>query len=92
MVEASFQISGIGPTLMARNGEGDPYYTDGEIDVARLVRDGVKRMEPPTILPPPALIALKDQVWHSISLMWLPNENRATRHAAAVPCRRFALY
>jgi len=22
------------PTLLGRNGEGDPYYTDGEIDIA----------------------------------------------------------
>jgi len=66
MVETFFQISGIGPTLRARNGEGDTYYTDGEIDVARLVLDGVKRTEPPAMLPPPALIALKDQVWHSV--------------------------
>jgi LssY C-terminus len=67
MVESFFQISGIGPTLYAHNGEGDPYYTDGEIDVARLVLDGVKRTEPPTTLPPPALIALKDQIWHGVS-------------------------
>src|SRR5229473_815957 len=67
MVDAFFQISGIGPTLLARNGEGDPYYTDGEIDVARLVRDGIKRPQPPRTLPPPALIALKDQVWHGVS-------------------------
>src|ERR1700754_3553927 len=67
MVETFFQISGIGPTLLARNGEGDPYYTDGEIDVARLVLDGARRTEPPTTLPPPALIALKDRVWHSVS-------------------------
>jgi hypothetical protein len=67
MVESFFQISGTGPTLFARNGEGDPYYTDGEIDVARLVLDGVKRTEPPTTLPPPTLIALKDQVWHGVS-------------------------
>jgi hypothetical protein len=67
MVETFFQISGIGPTLLARNGEGDPYYTDGEIDVARLVIAGVKRTEPPATLPPPKLIALKDQVWHGIS-------------------------
>jgi hypothetical protein len=66
MVEAFFQISGVGPTLLARNGEGDPYYTDGEIDVARLVVDGAKRTEPPATLPPPALIALKDRVWHSV--------------------------
>jgi hypothetical protein len=67
MVEAFFQISGIGPTLFGRNGEGDPYYTDGEIDVARLVVDGAKRTEPPAILAAPALIALKDQVWHGVS-------------------------
>src|ERR1700704_538905 len=66
MAETFFQISGIGPTLLARNGEGDPYYTDGEIDGARLVLDGAKRTEPPTTLSPPALIALKDQVWHSV--------------------------
>jgi hypothetical protein len=67
MVEAFFQISGVGPTLYGRNGEGDPYYTDGEIDFARLVLDGAKRTEPPQILAPPTLIALKDQVWHGIS-------------------------
>jgi len=67
MVEVFFQISGIGPTLIAWNGEGDPYHTDGEIDVARLVSDGIKRTEPPTTLRPPELIALKDQVWHGVS-------------------------
>jgi hypothetical protein len=53
--------------LFARNGEGDPYYTDGEIDVARLVVDGTRRTDPPATLPPPPLIALKDRVWHSVS-------------------------
>lgn len=67
MVEAFFQISGVGPTLLAWNGEGDRYYTDGEIDVARLVVNGVRRIEPPTTLPPPPLIALKDQIWHGVS-------------------------
>lgn len=67
MVEAFFQISGVGPTLLAWNGEGDRYYTDGEIDVARLVVNGVRRIEPPATLPPPPLIALKDQIWHGVS-------------------------
>lgn len=67
MVQNFFQISGTGPTLFGRNGEGDPYYTDGEIDVATLVIDGVRRTEPPVILSPPSLIALKDQVWHGVS-------------------------
>jgi hypothetical protein len=67
MVQTFFQISGTGPTLLGRNGEGDPYYTDGEIDVASLVVDGTKRTEPPEMLPPPPLIALKDQIWHGVS-------------------------
>jgi LssY C-terminus len=66
MVKTLFQISGTGPTLLGRNGEGDPYYTDGEIDMASLVVDGVRRSEPPEILPPPTLIALKDQIWHGV--------------------------
>lgn len=66
MLDAVFQISGIGPTLFGRNGGGDPYYTDGEIDVGSLVANGVKRTAPPAALPPPALIALKDQIWHSV--------------------------
>jgi LssY C-terminus len=67
MVQVFFQISGTGPTLFGRNGEGDPYYTDGEIDVANLVVGGVKRTQAPERLPPPPLIALKDQVWHGVS-------------------------
>jgi hypothetical protein len=67
MVEALFQISGIGPTLFGRNGGGDRYYTDGEIDFASLVVDGVKRTEPPATLQTPPLAALKDQIWRSIS-------------------------
>lgn len=67
MVQDFFQISGTGPTLFSRNGEGDPYYTDGEIDVATLVIDGMRRSEPPVTLSPPPLIALKDQVWHGVT-------------------------
>ena len=67
MVEALFQISGIGPTLFGRNGGGDAYYTDGEIDFASLVVDGVKRTEPPATLATPPLTALKDQIWRRVS-------------------------
>src|SRR5580658_5926466 len=66
MLDAVFQISGVGPTLFGRNGGGDPYYTDGEIDMGSLVADGIKRTAPPANLPPPPLIALKDQIWHSV--------------------------
>lgn len=67
MVQSFFQISGVGPTLFGRNGEGDPYYTDGEIHLATLVVDGVRRTEPPATIPAPPLIALKDQIWHGVS-------------------------
>ena len=43
------------------------YRPDWQIDVATLVVDGVKRTEPPVTLPPPPLVALKDQVWHRVS-------------------------
>src|SRR5215510_2291589 len=62
MVQNFFQISGTAPTLFGRNGEGDPYYTDGEIHVATLVVDGAKRTGPPETIAPPPRIALKDQI------------------------------
>ena len=76
MADALFQISGIGPTLFGRNGGGDAYYTDGEIDVASLVANGVKRAAPPATLPPPPLVALKDQIWHAVSAA-MPQDPRA---------------
>ena len=39
MVEASYGVSGVGPTVFARNGGGDPYFTDGETAVSRLSPD-----------------------------------------------------
>jgi hypothetical protein len=66
MVEARYQIAGIGPTLNGRNGEGDRYWTDGEIFVARLVADGQRRSEPPLVIAPPALIRMKDALWRGL--------------------------
>jgi hypothetical protein len=67
VVRSFFQLSGIGPTLFGRNGGGDPYYTDGEIDVAVLVPGAANGPVDPAKIPPPALIALKDAVWHGIA-------------------------
>jgi hypothetical protein len=63
MVEALYQISGVGPTLRARNGEGDIYFTDGEVHIAVLVAAGRRRDAPPRRTEPPPLIALKDSLW-----------------------------
>jgi LssY-like putative type I secretion system component LssY len=69
LVTSIHQMKGIGPTLNGRNGEGDPYYTDGEIWVARLVQRGDKADKVAKVLPPPALIQIKDAVfsWRSSS-------------------------
>jgi len=55
MVQNFFHVSGTGPTIFARNGEGDPYRTDGEIDVATLVVNSERRTQPPVIVPAPPL-------------------------------------
>jgi hypothetical protein len=60
MVNSLYQMKGIGPTLNGRNGEGDPYYSDGEIWVARLVAGGKEAEKPAVMESPPALIQIKD--------------------------------
>jgi LssY C-terminus len=60
MVIGLYQMKGIGPTLTGRNGEGDPYYTDGEIWVARLVVAGKQAEKPAEMETAPVLIQVKD--------------------------------
>jgi hypothetical protein len=67
MVATHYQVSGIGPTLNGQNGEGDPYYTDGEIWMAVLVAAGEKRTQPPTELTSPALVTAKDGIWNAVA-------------------------
>jgi hypothetical protein len=67
MVTTLYQMRGIGPTLNGRNGEGDPYHTDGEIWVARLVSAGKETDKLAEMQPAPTLIQMKDAVfsWRS---------------------------
>jgi hypothetical protein len=67
MVDAKYQVTGIGLTLTGRNGGGDPYYTDGEVWILRLVVACDKRPDPATIIPSPSATELKDQIWHDIA-------------------------
>ncbi|ATU95868.1 hypothetical protein BLM14_29495 (plasmid) [Phyllobacterium zundukense] len=69
MVEAIYQVSGVGPTLNGRNGEGSRYFTDGEIRMLTLVLDGKRRSLPPETLAPPAFIQAKDRAWQGIKSM-----------------------
>ena len=50
-VAAVYQVAGIGPTLLARNGGGDPYFTDGEVRIARLQPNCETSTTPAEILP-----------------------------------------
>ena len=67
MVDAKYQVSGIGPTMDGRNGGGDLYYTDGEVWVLRLVEDCHKRTGPTTIIPSPPATEIKDQIWQAVA-------------------------
>jgi hypothetical protein len=63
MVTVIYQMKGIGPTLNGRNGEGDPYYTDREIWVAKLVGAGKETDKLAEMQPAPVLIQMKDAVF-----------------------------
>ena len=67
MVDAKYQVTGIGPTIAGHNGGGDLYYTDGEIWVLRLVEACEKREGPAVTIPSPPATALKDQIWRAIA-------------------------
>ena len=67
LVDAKYQVTGIGPTMDGRNGGGDPYYTDGEVWILRLVVACAKRDGPATIIPSPSATEIKDQIWHGIA-------------------------
>jgi hypothetical protein len=60
MVIGLYQMNGIGPTLTGRNGEGDPYHSDGEIWVARLAAPGKEAEKPVEMETPPVLIQIKN--------------------------------
>ncbi len=67
MATAKYQVTGVGLTLTGRNGGGDPYYTDGEVWILRLVEDCQKRTGPVDVIPSPPATELKDQILRSIT-------------------------
>ena len=67
MVDAKYQVTGIGPTMAGRNGGGDVYYTDGEVWILRLVEACQKRTGPATVISSPAATEIKDQIWQGIA-------------------------
>ncbi len=67
VVEATYQVSGVGPTVNGRNGGGDRYETDGEIHLAVLSPGASPVAGPPKVEPAPALVMMKDQVWRAVA-------------------------
>ena len=59
-----YQVTGVGATLVGRNGGGDRYYTDGELTIGVLgTRADADR---PDRLPNPPAVQLKEQLWSAI--------------------------
>jgi LssY C-terminus len=60
-----FQVTGVGATLVGRNGGGDRYDTDGELTVGVLVL-GETRDHRPEELDNPVAVRVKEQLWTAI--------------------------
>jgi hypothetical protein len=61
-----YSVSGVGATLNGRNGEGDWYYTDGDIHIAVV---SASRTGKPVELQQPLPVALKNQIWKAVRLL-----------------------
>jgi hypothetical protein len=73
VVEAIYEVSGVGPTLNGRNGEGDRYYTDGEIKISRLVEGCNAKAQTAVQLDNPPLVDLKNVAWETIAAFLSPD-------------------
>jgi hypothetical protein len=67
MVDAKYQVTGVGPTLAGTNGGGDLYTTDGEVWILRLVVACERRTSPAAIIPSPLATEIKDQIWQAVT-------------------------
>jgi hypothetical protein len=64
--DATYEVSGVDPSLLYRNGGGDPYYTDGEIRFAKLTRGCDSHNEKPAVAANPPSVELKNWTWRNI--------------------------
>jgi hypothetical protein len=60
-------VTGIGPTVDGHNGEGDPYYTDGDVKISVLVEGCNQRSEAVSVLDNPPLVNFKNLAWDTIA-------------------------
>jgi hypothetical protein len=69
-VETTYSVSGVGPTLFARNGGGDPYFTDGDIAFAKLAAGCAAQELAPAVLSAPPRIAAKNALFSWLAAIW----------------------
>jgi hypothetical protein len=67
VVQTIYEVTGIGPTLDGRNGEGDRYYTDGDIKNSVLVAGCNGRTAKVAVLENPPLVTLKNLAWDTVA-------------------------
>jgi len=67
VVTDTYEVSGIGPTINGRNGGGDRYFTDGEIEMSVLVDGCGDRAATATELPNPPLVQAKNHIWSAVA-------------------------
>ena len=66
-MQTIYEVTGIGPTADGHNGEGDIYYTDGDIKISVLVAGCNTRAESVAVLDNPPLVAIKNLAWDTIA-------------------------
>jgi hypothetical protein len=69
-VETTYSVSGVGPTLFARNGGGDPYFTDADTIVSKLVSGCATQQSAQAVLSPPPQIAAKNTLFSWLAAIW----------------------
>ena len=70
IVTTTYSVSGVGPALFARNGGGDRYFTDGEIEVSKLSEDCESRPGAPVVLANPPAIEAKNALFRWAAGLW----------------------
>jgi hypothetical protein len=60
---ALYFVTGVGPTLNAKTADGDRYFTDGELAVGVVVRQGAGGTAPVEKRASPVPVVIKNQFW-----------------------------
>ena len=65
-VDATYETSGVEPSVTLRNGGGDYYFTDGEIRFNKLTPGCEGQNTLPAVLPTPPLVQTRGWVWRHV--------------------------